>query len=196
MKKKNIIILGIIISFLIMFTIISLIDMYNSKNDKYEKLYQKFIDNEYYLNDYNLDNNMITNISYGYFDIDDDNKEELIVVIKDDTEFETSLFYQINKNKVKFIDKVYHYGELKYNRKDSAIVYTLTRPSMNYGFVIEYHKYDNNKFINIKNLIVEIDNDNYKYYIEEDNTKKEISESIYQEYINDNVSFSFKNITK
>lgn len=160
-----------------------------TKKDNYEEIFEEFINNKEYLKDFtNISDSINYNYYYSMFDLDNDNIKELIIIIKDDTDFETNLFYKIEDNKVSFIDKKYHYGNLSFNTIDKAIIYSEYRPSLSYGWVYELYKLESNSFNNIKNYVIEIDNNNYKYYINYDKDNKEdITKEEYDKYMDNNI---------
>ena len=153
-------------------------------------IYKDFIDNKKYLDD--IEEESTTNgVSYAYYDLDKDGTEELIIYLVDESgDFGTNLFYTYQDNEIKYIDKIYHYGNLNYNEEERSIVYTEVRPSLVYGSSYGFYKLDSNKFVLNKSLSTVIEDNNSKYYIDD----IEITEEEYNMYFENNINFDYTNI--
>lgn len=175
------------------------------KIETINKKYQDILDDKIYLK--NIESNDIiakedindNYISYALLDLDNDMVEELIIRINNGSDFEINMFYTIINKKIKYIGKLTHYGILAYNKNENAITYSIERPSLIYGQILKYDELKDNKFNNVKNLVVDIDeNDNYIYYFtnSQGSDKTIISEDEYSKYIDDNKVIEFKDIGK
>ena len=175
------------------------------KIETINKKYQDILDDKIYLK--NIESNDIiakedindNYISYALLDLDNDMVEELIIRINNGSDFEINMFYTIINKKIKYIGKLTHYGILAYNKNENAITYSIERPSLIYGQILKYDELKDNKFNNVKNLVVDIDeNDNYIYYFtnSQGSDKTIISEDEYSKYIDDNKVIEFKDIVK
>ena len=154
-------------------------------------IYGNFLNKKEYLNNFSEDEHgVVSGVSYTYYDLDNDGIEELIVYISDGYDFGTHLFYTYVENEIKFIDKIYHFGNLTYNKGDASIVYTITRPSAAYGYSYGFYKLNNNKFELLKSVGVSIENGNEKYFIDD----KIISKDEYEKYFDNKINFDFKEL--
>lgn len=189
MKKNYIVCLIIIV--VIVFCGLYLKTNFNNKID-ISLEYQNFIDKQKYLNDYD---NEYTKVSYTLYDLDKNGIDELIIYLNNDTDFGTNLIYTYSDNKIVFIDKIYHFGNLNYNESEKLIVYTDIRPSLAYGSAYGFYKLENNQIVLNKMLSVEINDNISKYYIFEDKDNKvQISEDEFNKYFNDNIVLDSKYI--
>ena len=151
--------------------------------EKDNSIYKEFINSKDYLKEMSEAEN-INSTKYAYYDLDKDGKDELIIYTTDGSDFETNYFYTQDQNEVKFISKIYHYGNLTYSTKDSAIIYTETRPSLAYGYAYGFYKLNNNKFELIKSIGVNIENGEETYFLDDKTITKEEYNKILENYIN------------
>lgn len=148
-------------------------------------LYQDFISDKKYFSDFGEAE--YSSISYTIYDLNKDGVLELIIYLSENDDFGTNLFYTYSNDKIVFIDKVYHFGNLVYNESENSIVYTNVRPSLSYGSAYGFYKLNGNKFESNKTLVNEIENGVSKYFMYRDtDDKKEIPESEYNKYFDNN----------
>jgi len=148
------------------------------------EIYNKFISDKEYLNDY--DRGEYSNVSYILYDLDKNGVDELIVYLSEGTEFGTNLVYTYDGGII-LVGDIYNYGNLNYNESEKSIVYTDVRPSLVYGAIYGFYKFENNQLVLTKTLGVEIDNGVSNYYIYDDDEKIEISKDVYDDYFDNNV---------
>lgn len=155
-------------------------------------MYETFLNAKEYLNNFSEDEHGggVMNVSYAYYDLNNDGVEELIVHISDGYDFGTHLFYTYVENKIKFIDKIYHFGDITYNKNEASIVYTYIRPSLVYGGTYGFYKLNNNKFELVKSVGVSIENGNEEYFVDD----KTISKDEYNTYFDNNINFDFNEL--
>ena len=157
-----------------------------------DNIYRNFLNTKEYLNNFSENEHgaIESKVSYTYYDLDNNGIEELIVNISDGYDFSTKLFYTYENDKIKFIDKFYHFGTLSYNKSENSIVYTQVKPSLAYGYSYGFYKLNNNKFELLKSVGLNI-NDGKETYFVNDNT---ISKDEYDKYFNNNIDFDFKEL--
>lgn len=154
-----------------------------------EDFYSEFLRTKGYKKDF-TNNETLNDVKYTYYDFDNNGIEELIIYISDESDFGTNLFYTYEDNQIKFIDKIYHFGNLSYDKKDGSIVYTAVKPSLAYGYSYVFYKLNNNKFELIKSATVSISNNIETYFIND----KEITKDEYDKYFENIVSFEYINL--
>ena len=188
--KRNIILVGIII-------IIVLVGgwyLLTHKSINYEEIYKVFIKDKKYLNNYDKEVN--GKVYYAYYDIDVDKVPELIITLKDGkTDFETNLIYRIKDEKVSYVGKAYHYGDLVYDIDAKSIIYSSERHSLIYGYVYQYYEIKDGRLKNTINLITEINGNEYKYYINTNvENKKEITKEEVSKYMTNITGLTYTEI--
>ena len=161
----------------------------NTQNSNAD-IYTNFLNSKEYLKEVSeADNGAVNDVKYAYYNLNNDGIEELIIYLPDDN-FGTHLFYTYNNNEIKLISKIYHYGNLVYNPKESAIVYTEVRPSQAYGYAYGFYKLNNNKFDLIKTVGVEIEDEKETYFVDNQTITKEE----YDKYFENNINFDYQEL--
>lgn len=164
----------------------------NDDIDDISNLYDSFFYDKLYLNDF--DKEEYNNSNYILYDLDKNGVDELIIYLSDGTEFGTSLIYTYD-DKVIFVDKIYHYGNLAYNETEESIVYTDVRPSLTYGSAYGFYQLVDNKLVFNKTLSIEIEDGVSSYFMYEDeNDKVEISKETFDKYFDNNIVLSSMDI--
>jgi hypothetical protein len=148
------------------------------------EIYDRFISDKKFLNNY--DRGEYSNVSYVLYDLDKNGVDELIVYLSEGTEFGTNLIYTYD-GEIIFVGDIYNYGNLAYNESERSIVYTDVRPSLVYGAIYGFYKFENNQLVLTKTLGVEIDSGVSNYYSYDDDEKIEISKDVYDDYFDNNV---------
>ena len=190
MKRKTIIICLLI---LILLGVLGWY-LFSHKKINYKEIYGEFISEKKYLKNFQGE---INGKSYfANYDLDSDSVPELIITLKDGSgDFETNLIYRIKDEEVKYVGKAYHYGELVYDLDELAIVYSSERPSLAYGYVYQYYVLKDGRLKNKMNLITEITDGNYKYYISYGNdSKKELTKDELSKYMINLSGFTYEEI--
>ncbi len=184
MKKSGFICL-IVFAIVVILCILFCSIKFKKKDVDVTLLYQDFISDRKYFSDFGEAE--YNSISYTIYDLNKDGVLELIVYLSENGDFGTNLFYTYFNDKIVFIDKVYHFGNLVYNESENSIVYTNVRPSLSYGSAYGFYKLNGNKFESNKTLVNEIENGVSKYFMYRDtDDKKEISESEYNKFFDNN----------
>ena len=154
-------------------------------------VYSDFLSSKGYLQNFSeSEHGAVSETSYAYYDLDNNGTLELIVYIADGYEFGTNLFYTYVENEVKFIDKIYHFGNLTYNQTDKSIVYTSTRPSTSYGWSYEFYVLNNNKFELVRTVGLKVEDNNETYF----DGDEIITKDEYDNYSNNNISFDYNKL--
>ena len=179
------------------------------------KAYKKYILDKKYVDDYKnylqeegWNNNILKDVGYCIFDINQDGIPELLIDSADDFDqaWRINALYTYNpSNKsVTNIKLLYNYGGFRYEKNEHELVYTNIRPTYVTGFY-EFYKLENNALVHIKTVAhdrgsYDIYTDTYEYekhmvwYGNEEETYiTQEEESAYFDHV---IDFSYQDITK
>ena len=179
------------------------------------KAYKKYILDKKYVDDYKnyfqeegWNNNILKDVGYCIFDINQDGIPELLIDSADDFDqaWRINALYTYNpSNKsVTNIKLLYNYGGFRYEKNEHELVYTNIRPNYVTGFY-GFYKLENNALVHIKTVAhdrgsYDIYTDTYEYekhmvwYGNEEETYiTQEEESAYFDHV---IDFSYQDITK
>ena len=190
--KKKIIIGAIILAFVaICYFIIS------SPKNNYEKKYNRFIINKEYKEDLKNDNIYNSPFFYSIFDLDNDDIPELIIRVKNDDGNEINALYRLVNNKVTYIDTIYSYESIKYNKELNAIVYTAEMKNQSYGWIYEVVGLEKDGLKSKDRVGVTIDNNTYSYYSGTDKFNlKVLTKEEFDRFMDNNKELEYEQIIK
>ena len=179
------------------------------------KAYKKYILDKKYVDDYKnyfqeegWNNNILKDVGYCIFDINQDGIPELLIDSADDFDqaWRINALYTYNPSNesVMNIKILYNYGGFRYEKNEHELVYTNIRPTYVTGFY-GFYKLENNALVHIKTVAhdrgsYDIYNDTYEYekhmvwYGNEEETYiTQEEESAYFDHV---IDFSYQDITK
>ena len=173
--------------------------------------YKKYILDKKYVDDYKnyfqeegWNNNILKDVGYCIFDINQDGIPELIIDADSiDEEWRIDALYTFNKESKSVIkvDMIYNYAGLRYEKNEHELVYTSLRPNFyvgSYGF----YKLENNTLVFTKSVGHDI-SENYDYdkkinsvIWDANSQKKYITQEEERAYFDNVIDFSYQDITK
>ena len=177
--------------------------------------YKKYILDKKYVDDYKnyfqeegWNNNILKDVGYCIFDINQDGIPELLIDSADDFDqaWRINALYTYNPSNKSVINIkiLYNYGGFRYEKNEHELVYTEIRPNYVTGFY-EFYKLENNALVHIKTVAhdrgsYDIYNGTYEYekhmvwYGDEE--EKYITEEEESAYFKNVIDFSYQDITK
>ena len=175
------------------------------------KAYKKYILDKKYVDDYKnyfqeegWNNNILKDVGYCIFDINQDGIPELIIDADSiDSEWRIDALYTYNKESksVMKVDMIYNYAGLRYEKNEHELVYTELRPNANVGSY-GFFKLEKDTLVFIKSVGHDI-SDSYDYdksinsiIWDANSQKKYITQEEERAYFDNVIDFSYQDITK